>query len=157
IDEYPRRHQACQAPTDDHRVLPKVMCHTNLLSFCRCVSTHVLPASVSATVPWRPSAGRPTPRSGHSSHPTGRHNASRPLKARVELALRPVRCLPPYAAARLLGLLSNRLPQPPMGRSTRGIVDSQALRVRPQLSRVLPNLKRFALSSPDPDRSPPAC
>src|SRR5262249_51216523 len=49
IAEDPRRHQACQAPTDDDCVLPKVMCHTNLLSFCRCVSAHVLQASVSTT------------------------------------------------------------------------------------------------------------
>src|SRR5262245_6114689 len=28
IGEDPRRHQACQAPTDDHRMVTKAMCHT---------------------------------------------------------------------------------------------------------------------------------
>ena len=75
------------------------------------------------------------------SHPTGRHKGSRPMEAQAELGLRTVRCRPPYEEVRLLRRLGHRLRQPPMGRSTSGIVDGQAHRVRPQLSRVLPNLE----------------
>src|SRR5262249_16825788 len=52
IGENPRRHQACQAPTDDDRVLTKVMCHMNFLpSFCRCGSAPVLHEVAYAFVP----------------------------------------------------------------------------------------------------------
>ena len=63
------------------------------------------------------------------------------MAAQAELGLRTVRCRPPYEEVRLLRRLGHRLRQPPMGRSTSGIVDGQAHRVRPQLSRVLPNLE----------------
>jgi len=53
------------------------------------------------------------------------------MEAQAELGLRTVRCRPPYEEVRLLRRLGHRLRQPPMGRSTSGIVDGQAHRVRP--------------------------
>src|SRR5262249_103726 len=108
VGEDPGRHQSWQGPPDDHRMLTKVMCHTNLLSVCRCGSVYVLQASVSAHGPMAPPTGSATPRCGQSSHPTGRHTGRRPMEVQAALGLRPMMCQPPYEEVLLLRLLVHR-------------------------------------------------
>jgi hypothetical protein len=49
------------------------------------------------------------------------------MEVQAALGLRPVMCQPPYEEVLLLRLLGHRLRQLPMGSSTGGIVDGQAL------------------------------